>query len=180
MEKSAQQDPVLKRLPLCFYTRDAKTVAIELLGKTIVRRHSDGEIVKYIITETEAYLGEFDLACHASKGKTPRTEIMFTQGGVLYIYLIYGMYWMMNIVTGFENQAQAVLIRGIDKASGPGKTAALLQLSKEFNGESLLESNRIWLEDSNLVCRYKATPRIGVDYAGEFWKSQLLRFCAIV
>jgi len=89
------------------------------------------------------------------------------------------MYWMMNVVTGFENQAQAVLIRGVEDASGPGKTAKLLQLSKDFNGESLLTSERIWIEDIGKKPAYIATPRIGIDYSGEYWKSQLLRFCSV-
>jgi DNA-3-methyladenine glycosylase len=95
-----------------FFTRDVLTVAPELLGKILVCK-SEGEFLRYRITETEAYRGAEDLACHACKGRTARTEAMFHTGGVLYVYLIYGMYWMLNVVTGIENEPQAVLIRKI-------------------------------------------------------------------
>lgn len=118
------------RLPADFYLRDVLEVAPELLGKMLVRRFDDGRIERYRITETEAYRDIEDLACHASKGRTPRTEIMFQEGGTIYVYLIYGQYWMLNLVTGFEGDASAVLIRGIEGFSGPGRVGRELQLDR--------------------------------------------------
>ena len=111
----------MTRLTFDFYKQDAVTVAEKLLGKILVRTWEDGTTSHYVITETEAYLGEEDLACHASKGRTKRTDIMYANGGVVYVYLIYGMYWMLNIVTGTENHPEAVLIRGLDNITGSGK-----------------------------------------------------------
>ena len=91
-----------ERLPLSFFTRDVLEVAPDLIGKILHRKDPDCTVRSYVISETEAYRGFEDKACHAHKGITPRTEVMFRQGGVLYMYLIYGMYWMLNIVTEQE------------------------------------------------------------------------------
>jgi DNA-3-methyladenine glycosylase len=165
-----------KRLNHSFFRRDVLEVAPELLGKKLVRRYEDGTTESFLITETEAYRGEEDLACHASKGKTPRTTTMYLPGGVLYIYLIYGMYWMMNIVTGEAEHPQAVLIRGIEGYNGPGKLTRRLQIDRSFNTEDLSLSPRIWIEDTGLHPPYIASSRIGVDYAGEKWKNMPWRF----
>jgi DNA-3-methyladenine glycosylase len=159
-----------------FFLRDVLEVAPGLLGKTLVRRFDNGTIQRFKITEVEAYRGTEDLACHASKGRTPRTEVMFGEGGVVYVYLIYGMYWMFNIVTGPENDASAVLIRGLEGVSGPGKVGKILQLDKTFYGENLTTSHRIWVEDSNKTANFKTFPRIGINYAGEPWTSKPWRF----
>lgn len=168
-----------ERLNSSFFRRDVLEVAPEMLGKIIVRRFENELIQKYIITEVEAYSGNGDLACHASKGKTARTEVMFRDGGQVYVYLIYGMYWMLNIVTGNENDAAAVLIRGIEGISGPGRVGKALQLDKSFYGENLFTSNRIWIEDAEPISEYKTSPRIGIDYAGEPWISKPWRFLVI-
>jgi len=157
-----------------FFTRDVLTVAPQLLGKILVRRVGE-ELFRYSITETEAYRGVEDLACHASKGRTSRTEVMYHRGGVLYVYLIYGMYWMLNIVTGQENDPQAVLIRGLENIYGPGRLTRKLQIDRSFYAENISLSSRIWIEDNGLQPLYKAGKRIGVDYAGE-WKDKLWRF----
>lgn len=164
------------RLPDSFFQRDVLEVAPELLGKIIVRNFDDGKTEKYVITEVEAYSGDGDLACHASKGKTKRTEVMFREGGLVYVYLIYGMYWMLNIVTGKKDDAAAVLIRGVENISGPGRLGKALQLDKSFYGEHLFASERIWIEDNSKTLNYKTTPRIGIDYAGEPWVSIPWRF----
>lgn len=169
-------DSMLKKLDASFYRNDAVLVAEKLLGKRIVRRWEDGTEQKYVITETEAYLGEEDLACHASKGRTTRTEIMYAEGGKVYVYLIYGMYWMLNVVTGDENHPQAVLIRGIDNIIGSGRVGRELKMDKSFYGEDLLTSSRIWLEDAPTVQHFETAPRVGVDYAGEIWKNKPWRF----
>ncbi len=109
------------RLSRDFFTRDVLVVAPELVGKSMAVNLPGSAAVRYMITEVEAYRGSEDLACHASKGRTPRTEIMYSNGGHLYIYLIYGMYWMLNVVTGEENNPQAVLIRGLKEFKGPGR-----------------------------------------------------------
>lgn len=168
-----------KRLPNSFFQRDVLEVAPELLGKILVRKFDNGITEKFQITEVEAYSGNGDLACHASKGKTPRTEVMFREGGLVYVYLIYGMYWMLNIVTGKENDAAAVLIRGIEEISGPGRVGKALQLDKTFYGESLFNSKRIWIEDAEAVENYITTPRIGINYSGEPWISKPWRFVRV-
>jgi len=130
----------------------------------------------YVISETEAYRGGEDLACHASKGRTPRNEVMFGKGGHLYIYLIYGMYWMMNVVTGDKGIPQAVLFRGLREASGPGRLTRLVGVDRNFYGEDLVLSDRIWIEESGSTPSYRAGPRVGIDYAGEPWRSMPWRF----
>lgn len=163
-----------RKLEREFYTRDVLTVAPKLLGKTLVCRVGE-ELVRYRITETEAYRGDGDLACHASKGRTSRTEIMFHNGGMVYVYFIYGMYWMLNVVTGREDEPQAVLIRGLEGLYGPGRLTRRLNIDRSFYGEDLTVSQRIWIEDDGCTPKYETGTRIGVDYAGE-WKDKLWRF----
>ncbi|MFA5330730.1 MAG: DNA-3-methyladenine glycosylase [Prolixibacteraceae bacterium] len=164
------------RLSPEFFIRDVLEVAPALLGKWLVRQFEDGHIKRYRITEVEAYRGTEDRACHASKGRTPRSEVMFGQGGTVYVYLIYGMYWMLNLVTGFEGDASAVLIRGIEGFPGPGRAGRELRLNKSFYAESLIHSERIWLEDGEPVTEIKTSKRIGIDYAGEEWVNRMWRF----
>ena len=102
-----------QRLSGDFFLRDVLEVAPELIGKILVRQYDGSMILRRRIVDVEAYRGREDLACHASKGRTDRTEVMFRTGGLLYVYLIYGMYWMLNIVTGAKDDPQAVLIRGL-------------------------------------------------------------------
>jgi len=164
------------RLSSEFFVQDVLKVAPALLGKNLVRQFGDGVVLRFTITETEAYRGTEDLACHASKGKTPRNEVMFREGGQVYVYFIYGMYWMLNFVTGHEGDASAVLIRGLDQITGPGRVGKLLQLDRSFYGEDLITSQRIWVEDSGLTLPYISGPRIGINYAGEPWISMPWRF----
>lgn len=167
------------KLDIAFFDQEALLLAPALLGKLICRQFPDGNILRCRITETEAYCGAEDLACHASKGRTSRTEIMFARGGHVYMYLIYGMYWMMNIVSGPADVPQAVLIRGVEGFSGPGRVGRFLCLDKSFYGESLVTSDRIWIEDDGVSISYKTTPRIGIKYAGEPWISNHWRFIVI-
>jgi DNA-3-methyladenine glycosylase len=164
------------RLTREFYTRDVLEVAPGLLGKDLVIKRNDGSEERYCISEVEAYRGEEDKACHASKGRTERTEIMYHQGGRLYIYLIYGMYWMLNIVTATSDNPQAVLIRGVVELNGPGRLTKSLGINKSFYGEDLVESERIWVEDSGLDPEIVRDTRIGIDYAGDYWKSLPWRY----
>jgi DNA-3-methyladenine glycosylase len=132
--------------------------------------------------ETEAYVGAHDLACHASKGRTGRTEIMFGPGGHAYVYFIYGMYSMFNIVASVEGDAQAVLIRAAEpldgwKAdlSGPGKLTRAMKITRADNGADLTGREIFLLDDPACEPVIATTKRIGVDYAKE-WKDALLRF----
>lgn len=159
-----------------FQNPDTLFLAEDLIGKTLVRNFGDNHILRSRIIETEAYIGSEDLACHASKGRTPRTEVMFSEGGLVYVYLIYGRYWLLNFVCGFKDHPHAILIRGIEDCSGPGRIGDLLQLDKSFYGEDLDRSNRIWLEDSTLSGEIIQTPRIGVENSGEIGRNKPWRF----
>jgi DNA-3-methyladenine glycosylase len=159
-----------------FFSRDVLDVAPEMLGKVLVRRFDSGKLFTSQITEVEAYRGEEDKACHASKGRTSRTEIMYHPGGSVYVYLIYGMYWMLNIVTGDSNEPQAVLIRGLNDITGPGRITRRLEIGSDFYGENLAGSERLWIEDSDQQVAVQAGPRIGIDYAGEPWKTLPWRY----
>ena len=165
-----------KRLDRDFYRRDVLEVAPQLLGQHLVKMGRDGNRSSYMITETEAYRGAEDLACHASKGRTRRTEVMFGEGGYIYMYLIYGMYWMMNVVTGPKEVPQAVLLRGLREASGPGRLTRLVGVDRGYYGEDLVRSERIWIEESGITPDYSTGPRVGVDYAGLPWKDLPWRF----
>ena len=164
----------MNRISRSFFTRDVLTVAPELLGKILVCRVNN-DFFRNRITETEAYRGSEDLACHACKGRTARTEAMYHTGGVVYVYLIYGMYWMLNIVTGYENEPQAVLIRGIEGLYGPGRITRKLKIDRSFYDEDLTISSRIWIEDDGFKPVFQTSTRIGVDYADE-WKNKPWRF----
>lgn len=165
-----------QRLTRGFYIRDVLEVAPDLICKYLVIRLTEGPLKRFIVTEVEAYRGREDKACHAFKGRTARTEIMFKEGGRLYVYLIYGMYWMLNIVTGQEDNPQAVLIRGVENMNGPGKVTKSLGINGSFYGEDLVYSDRIWVEESGIVPLIKTGPRIGIDYAGEYWKTRPWRY----
>lgn len=164
------------RLQKDFFKRDVLDVAPDLLGCYIVRVLDGGTLVKAMISEVEAYRGSEDIACHASKGRTSRTEIMFAQGGVVYMYLIYGVYWMLNIVTGKIDQPQAVLIRGLDRVNGPGRLSHYLDVNKSFYGEDLSTSKRIWIEDKIKRPSIKTGPRVGIDYSGKYWANRPWRY----
>jgi DNA-3-methyladenine glycosylase len=160
-----------------FFERPAPTVARQLLGKFLVRRRGD-VLDARMITETEAYIGPHDLACHASRGRTQRTEPMFGPGGTLYVYFIYGMYWMLNVVTCEEGYPAAVLIRGVEGLSGPGRLTKALEITKEQNGRPAWPETGLWFEDRGRTLRsgsVKRTPRIGVDYARE-WSQKEYRY----
>lgn len=165
-------------LPHSFFRRRTEIVASDLLGKKLVRQ-TDGVRASFMITEVEAYIGPHDLACHSSKGRTPRTEVMYMDAGTVYVYLIYGMYHMLNIVTEEKGFPAAVLIRSVEGISGPGRVAKALRLDKSFNGVSLSKKNGLWIEDDGTVIPRRnvlRTARIGVSYAGKKWANKKLRF----
>ena len=166
-----------KRLGREFYTADVLDVAPALLGKLLCRKCEDGEVLKYRIIETEAYRGEDDTACHASKGKTSRTSVMWDKGGTVYVYLCYGMQNMLNIVTGAKGEPQAVLIRGIEGADGPGKLTKKLSIERRHNGADVVFSDELWIEDDGSIPDDISTsPRIGIDYADEADRVRPWRF----
>jgi len=179
--------PSAKKLPRSFYSRSTLQVAQDLIGKVLVRDF-DGRRLSGMIVETEAYVGPQDLACHASKGHTPRTSVMFGSAGYAYVYMIYGFYFCLNIVTERKGYPAAVLIRGVEPlenldfmrqlrnnperdtsiASGPGKLCMAMSIDRRLNGEDLL-GQTLWIEDRKLDSGPILTsPRVGVDYAGEY------------
>ncbi len=164
------------KLPSSFFKRDALEVAPKLLGKYICRRYTDNTIQRFAITEIEVYRGEEDLACHASKGRTARTEVMYWEGGYIYVYLIYGMHLMLNIVTGQRDEPQAILIRGVNTIIGPGRVSKALDIQKDFNKQHVSDCPYLWLEDAPLQTSFKTDVRIGIDYAGEYWKNKPWRY----
>ncbi len=175
LERKYSNDKAI-RLKSEFYTRDVLDVAPDLIGKILTVRKSDNSIVRYMITETEAYRGKEDRACHASKGLTPRNKVMYGKGGLVYVYFVYGMYWMLNVVTGAENEPQAALIRGVKGFNGPGKLTKALGIDGSYYGEDLASSEKIWIEDNGFNVSYFTTNRVGIDYAGEPWVSLPWRF----
>jgi DNA-3-methyladenine glycosylase len=172
--------PKMKKLTRSFFERPAVELATDLVGKILVRRVR-GKEYRARIVEAEAYVGPHDLACHAARGRTKRTEVMFGVGGHAYVYLIYGMYEMFNIVASSEGDAQAVLIRAAEpldgwKAdlSGPGKLTRALRITRSQNGLDLTK-DELFLLDSAYQPKIASSKRVGVDYAKE-WKDALLRF----
>ncbi|MDD7184078.1 MAG: DNA-3-methyladenine glycosylase [Oscillospiraceae bacterium] len=161
-----------------FFHRDCLEVAPDLVGKIIVHRLSDGTEIRARITETEAYRGEEDKACHASKGRTPRTELLYGESGIIYIYLCYGIHWLMNIITGEKDFPQGVLLRAGENLTGPAKLTKYLKTDKSLNGKNIYSNPDIWIEDDSFRPKIKTAPRIGIDYAGEYWKNIEWRFIA--
>lgn len=164
------------RLNSRLYQRDVLEIAPFLLGKTLVRRFDDGNEIRLTINEVEAYRGEEDKACHARVGRTERNAVMYESGGLVYMFLIYGMYWMLNIVTGDRDHPQAILIRGAGEYNGPGKLTKALMLDRSFYGENLSCSQRLWIEDAPEPVTVKTSPRIGIDYADDEWRLKCWRF----
>jgi len=173
--------PPLKKLGHSFYKRPAIELARDLIGTILVRRLRGREFQAQIV-ETEAYVGSHDLACHAAKGRTRRTEVMFGPAGRAYVYLIYGMYDMFNIVASHVDDPQAVLIRGalpLDAwdadLSGPGKLARGMKITRALNSLDLTGDKLFLMRDPAFKPQIMITKRIGIDYAGP-WKDELLRF----
>lgn len=185
------------RLNKKFFAQKTEKVAKQLLGKSLVHQSKEATF-KGVITETEAYVGPNDLASHASKGKTDRTKVMFREAGFWYVYMIYGFYYCLNIVTEEKNHPAAVLIRSVEPISGinkmkrlrktdqtenltngPGKLCQAFKIDKNHNDTSATNTKSIlYLETNQKIIKskdIKRRPRIGIDYAKE-WKDKLLRF----
>lgn len=190
-----------------WFSRPTCVVAADLIGKVLCRQLTDSDgkqkILRMRISETEAYIGGGDAACHAHAGtRTARTEIMYSQGGVFYVYLTYGIHHMLNLVSGPAESPEAVLIRAgfftedserlldeqlmsadkilnalkeIKQLAGPGKLTKHLQINRELYGKPITLASRVWIEDDGCQPPISLRPRIGIDYAGEA-KDWLLRY----
>jgi DNA-3-methyladenine glycosylase len=187
----------MSKLSQKFFHQKTEKVAKDLLGKVLVRKIGN-KVLSGVIVETEAYVGPHDLACHASKGKTERTKIMFEDGGFWYVYMIYGFYYCLNIVTEAKEYPSAVLIRALEPlegieemkknrktddisnlTSGPGKLCQALKIDKSLNCLSAVKpGSNLYIEDRGIKISPRniaKAKRIGVDYA-EVWKDKKLRF----
>ena len=190
-----------------WFSRPTCLVAADLIGKVLCRQLTDSDgkqrILRMRISETEAYIGEGDAACHAHAGtRTARTEIMYNQGGVFYVYLTYGIHHMLNLVSGPAESPEAVLIRAgfftedserlldeqllsadkplsplkeIKQLAGPGKLTKHLQINRDLYGEPITPASGVWIEEDGCQPPISLRPRIGIDYAGEA-KDWLLRY----
>ena len=187
-----------------WFTRPTCVVAADLIGKVLCRQLTDSDgkvkILRMRISETEAYIGEGDAACHAHAGtRTARTEVMYQQGGIFYVYLTYGIHHMLNLVTGMAESPEAVLIRAgfltensdrfieeqqltLDKQfthpkqlAGPGKLTLRLEIDRSLYGKSIEPESDVWIEDDGCQPPVSLRPRIGIDYAGDA-KDWLLRY----
>ena len=165
----------MHRLPYEFYHRPCIDVARDLVGKLLVRRTEQGEI-RLRISETEVYWGENDTACHASKGRTKRSEVLYMDAGTIYVYLCYGMHWLINIVTGDEEDPQAVLIRACVEAPGPGRLTKKLGITREYNRRSILTEPDLWIEDDGKRFSLLPDKRVGIGYASQEDQDRLWRF----
>ena len=164
------------RLTPNFYNQPATRLAPLLLGKVLCRAvHND--IMRFRITETEAYAGESDTACHAHRGRTPRTEVMYGASGTAYVYLCYGIHHLLNVVVADIDEPECVLIRGIEGITGPGRLTKALQIDMSLNKEDLTTSNALWLEDGAQLS-YTTAPRVGINYASEEDRMRQWRFIA--
>ncbi len=157
------------------FTQSAKEVAGTLLESRIIRRINKSNIT-FEVKEVEIYEGFQDSASHAFKGKTKRNKVMFEKGGVFYIYLVYGIHFMLNVVVGEKDYPAAILIRGAGKYDGPGKLTKGLKVDFSFNGKEVAKKNSLWFEKYEKKSRIKKLPRVGVNYADSFWRKAPLRF----
>jgi DNA-3-methyladenine glycosylase len=178
-------------LPRNFFDRPTLKVAKDLLGKYLLRE-TQASVIQTRIVDVEAYVGPEDRASHASRGRTKRTEVMFGPSGVVYVYLIYGMYHCLNLVTERIDFPAAILIRGIEvvengmgrsdaptRIDGPGRVCRFLEIDRNINRMDATEGKHIWVEDrgENISPKQiQKLPRVGVNYAGE-WAQKPWRFC---
>lgn len=169
------------------FNRPTLRVARGLLGKFIVRRYR-GRLVHAMIAETEAYRGPRDLASHAAGGRrTARVEPLYGDGGTVYVYLVYGLHWLLNFSTAGRGRPEGILIRGIvvdpggehRLVAGPGRVTRHLKIDKKLDGADVTGSREMWLEDRGVrvTAKHVGTgPRVGVDYAGPYWAARPWRF----
>lgn len=159
--------------------KPAQVVAPALLGRWLCRRGPGGVVTRLRITEVEAYCGPRDRASHATRGVTPRNRIMFGPPGFWYVYLCYGVHWMLNLVTGPQGYPSAVLLRGLEGVNGPGRLTRRLKVTKAFDGRTCAKRTGLWIEgpaETPKGWRRRRGPRIGVDYAGKYWAGKHYRW----
>ncbi|MBR5126159.1 MAG: DNA-3-methyladenine glycosylase [Oscillospiraceae bacterium] len=161
----------MERLNYDFFHRYALEVAPELVGKLLIH---NGQALR--ISETEAYCGESDTACHASRGRTKRTEVLYADAGTIYVYLCYGMHWLMNVITGDVDDPQGVLIRACVDAPGPGKLTKKLGITGEENRNNIVTSETLWIGDDGFRCPVRTDTRVGIGYASEADQAKQWRF----
>ena len=170
-----------KPLTQSFFKRPAIIVAEDLIGCYLVHRTKNG-IQKYMITETEAYTGPEDLACHAARGRrTKRTEVLFGEPGHIYIYFTYGIHWLLNFVADKKDHPAGVLIRGVEGVVGPARLTKKLGLNGSLHGKPATPKTGLWVEKGvKINSKYiKKTARVGVDYAGPIWSKKKYRFVLV-
>lgn len=160
----------MAKLSYEFFHRPCLEVAQDLVGKVLVYQGN-----RLRISETEAYCGEADTACHASKGRTKRTEVLYMDAGTVYVYLCYGVHWLLNIVTGEKEQPEAVLIRACVDAPGPGRLTRKLGITGQLNRTNVME-DELWVEDDGFVCEIQRDKRVGIGYASQEDQDRLWRF----
>ena len=158
--------------------KGASEVAPLILGMTLCVRRDEDEVVRRRVVEVEAYDGFEDKASHAHKGRTDRNAVMFGPAGHWYVYLCYGVHWMLNLVTGPQDYPSAVLIRGVDGFRGPGRLTRGLGIGRSHNGTACKPDSKIWIEPADALesFRMECAPRIGVDYAGPEWSNKPWRW----
>lgn len=161
----------MERLPYAFFHRPCLEVARDLVGKQLVFQ---GQALR--ISETEAYCGQQDTACHAHKGRTKRTEVLYADAGTVYVYLCYGVHWLLNIVTGEPEQPEAVLIRACVEAPGPGRLTKALGITGQQNRDSVVTSQEIWIGDDGFRCEIATAKRVGIGYASPEDQNRPWRF----
>ena len=165
------------KLTSAFFDRDVLEAAPDLVGKLLCRKMPDGERHTLRITETEAYRGTEDGACHASKGRTPRAEVLFMEAGHIYVYLVYGMHILLNIVTEQEEIPQAILVRACESPyDGPGKLTKHLCIDMSFNKQKIDACEELWIEDDGYRPTIDTKKRVGIDYAPPLWRDKPWRF----
>lgn len=173
---------IVRILPRSFFDRDTEGVARDLLGQLLIHQTPTGERIGRIV-EVEAYVGAHDLASHSSRGITPRTRVMYGEPGHAYVYLIYGLHHCMNVVTEAPGKGCAVLLRALEpvagiqaRCTGPGLLSRAMDIGRDCNGLDLCGSSPLFLAEGHPTNEIVlASPRIGVDYAGE-WAKAPLRF----
>lgn len=160
-----------------FYDQPSLEIAPKILGAKLCHRGKDDLIKKFTICETEAYHGTDDLASHASKGKNQKNQLMFGPSNIWYLYLCYGVHWMLNLVTDREGTPSAVFIRATLEVKGPGRLTRKLSLDQSYSGIPNDPSANLWLEKSSLKPEtIKRGPRVGISGAGSYWSEVPYRF----
>ena len=160
-----------------FFDRAAEKVAYDLIGCRLHWKDGD-ESHSRIITEVEAYIGPQDLASHGARGRTKRNEAMFGPPGTFYVYFVYGVHWMLNVVTGPIDYPAAVLIRSVEGIVGPGRLTKAIGITNELNGKVTSKESGVWFREGPRPLRRQImrSARIGVDYAGSVWALKPYRF----